>query len=137
MTTVDACADALKTRVETIAGTRGQFEYPTAPITGAAAAAVIEFAGVDYDAVMDGQGDDLTFTVTVLVPKTSDRTAKERLYAYVDPTRGSTTSIRSAVNGTLGAVVAFATVTNASDVQAYTVDATEFLGVQFTVSVAV
>lgn len=128
--------EAVKVRLETLSGVRAYFEEPELA-TGAAAAAVIAYAGTAYDAVQDGQASDVNLTVTMLVPKTADRTAKLRLYAFADPTRGAAGSVRTAINGTLGSEVDFATVTNSGGVSAYPLDGGEMLGIEFTVSVAV
>lgn len=136
MATFAEVRTALIARLETLTGVRGYSEYPDM-VTGAAAAAVVQYVSTDYDSAQ-GQGDVVNFTVAMLVPKTSDRTAKDRLDDFLDPTRtATTTAVRAAVNGTLGSVVAFATVTAAGGYAAYQLDGGEVLGVEFTVEVAV
>lgn len=140
MTTIAAVRAGLQTRLETIASLRVYDEIPTGvSVTGNASAAVITLAEVSYDDVMGNQGDSLTFTITLIVAAISDRTAVAKLDSYLDPTHPSATSVRSAVNGSLGGAVAFATVTSATGPSAVTVgtgaEAAEYLGADFTVEV--
>lgn len=136
MTTIAAIRDAVATRVETLPGVRSTQEWGGPfNVSGSAAVAVVEYAGVVYDSAMGGQGDALNFKVTLLVPK--DRTGQGRLDEFADPTHNSTTSVRTAVNGTLGDIVAFATVTGGSGYNDYTIsDSETYLGTEFTVQVA-
>jgi hypothetical protein len=142
LTTVDATAEALKTRIETLAtsdyGVQGAFEWGDAiPVSGNRAVAVIEYDG-NAEVAM-GDASDIRFKVTVLVSKSSDRVARSRLYAFAGPADTSDT-IRAAVNGTLGGLVAFATVTWDSGVREYAVGggddaAANYLGIEFAVLV--
>lgn len=144
MTTISDITDGLKARVETLTTTdyavRGVTEWSgPIPASGNAVAVVVEYDGTTYDAAMGGQADDLAFKLTFLTPKVSDRTAKDRLYGFCDTAAGSATSVRAAVNGSLGGVVAFATVRSNTGVQEYRPGGDEgpaYLGVEFVVAVA-
>jgi hypothetical protein len=135
MATLAQVRAGLITRLETITGVRGYSEYPDM-VTGSAAAAVVQYQSTDYDSAMN-EGDVVNFTATLLVPKTSDRVAKDRLDEFLDPGRTSTTGVRAAVNGTLGGAAAFATVTGAGSYGSYQLDGGEVLGVEFQIQVTV
>jgi hypothetical protein len=89
-----------------------------------------------YDSALSGQGDALTYTITVLASKLSDRAGRVKLDALCDPTTGSTTSVRTAVNGNLGGTVAFAVVRTCSGYREYEIESQAYLGVELTVQVA-
>lgn len=139
MATIAAMRDGLQTRLETLSGVRATQEWAgPMNVSGSASVAVIEKAATEYDTVMNGQGDAVNFRVTMLVSKVSDRTGRDKLDAFCDPTSGSTTSVRTAVNGTLGSIVAFATVVSDSEYREYSVpgDTEAYLGCEFMVQVA-
>lgn len=107
-------------------------------VSGNRSVAVVEKGPTTYDSVMDGQGDTLSFTITVLVSKASDRTGRDKLDAFCDPDPASETSIRNAVNGRLGDLVAMATVASDSEYREYEVppgSELKYLGCEFVVQV--
>lgn len=136
MATIDAIRTAIGVRLLTLAEVRVEQEWGGPfNVSGNAAVAIVEYAGTVYDSVMGGQGDAVMFKVTMLVPQ--DRVGRARLDAFCDPTRGSATSVREAVNGTLAGLVAFATVTTASEYQKYEISELQtYTGCEFLVSVA-
>lgn len=141
MTTIPEIRDALAARLDALDGVRAAQEWG-APInvSGSAMVAVVEYDGAVYDSVMDGDGDLLTFKITVLASKVSDRAGRAKLDAACDPFPTSATSVRAGVTGTLGGEVAYAVVTAGTGYREYTVGvgegAAQYLGAEFTVSVA-
>lgn len=135
MTTIAAIRDALAARVATLTAVRTTQEWGGPfNVSGSAAVAVVEKGQTTYDAAFSGQGDAPTFTVTLLVPK--DRIGQGRLDEFCDLTAGSATSVRTAVNGTLGGVVADARVVTDSGYRDYEISESEtYLGCEFTVAV--
>lgn len=102
-------------------------------VSGKAVAALVQFAGANYLTVMGGEGDGLTFTVTLVAPK--DRAGRKMLDALVDPDPDSETSLRNLINGTLGDVVAWFNVASASGYADETVGEADYLTVDFTCEV--
>lgn len=135
MTTIPAIRDALAARVETLTAVRTTQEWGGPfNVSDSAAVAVIQKGQTTYDTAFSNQGDAPTFTVTMLVPK--GRKGQARLDEFCDLTPGSTTSVRTAVNGTLGGVVADARVVADSDYRDYPISESEsYLGCEFTVAV--
>jgi len=135
--TIDAIRTGIQTRLATLTDVRTEHEW-TGPfnVSGTVAVAIVEFDGATYDAAFTGQADALNFKITMLVSKGSDRGGRTRLDAFLDPTPGSTTSVRTAVNGNLGGTVAFAVVTTATGYREYEISEIEkYPGVEFAVTV--
>ena len=104
-----------------------------ANVSGNAVAALVQFAGANYLTVTGGEGDGLTFTITVAAPKT--RAGRRMLDALVDPDPDSTTSLRNLINGTLGDVVAWFNVASASGYADETIGEGDYMTVDFTCEV--
>lgn len=139
MATIPQIRAGLAARLATLTAVRTQDEWRgPVNVSGAASVAIIEKAATAYDSAMSGQGDAVNFKVTMLVSKAPDRTGIARLDEFCDPTAGSTTSVRTAVNGTLAGLVAFATVVSDSEYQEYALpgDTEAYLGCEFVVQVA-
>lgn len=102
-------------------------------VSGSAVAALVQFAGANYLTVMGGEGDGLTFTITVAAPKT--RAGRKMLDALVDPDPDSTTSLRNLINGSLGGVVAWFNVSSASGYSDEAIGEADYLTVDFTCDV--
>lgn len=136
MATISQIRDAIGTRLLTLDQMRVQDEFgEDPPVSANACVAVVQYAGATYDSVFGGQGDALLFGVIVLVSRGSDRIAIDTLDALSDPSPGSTTSVRNAVNGSLGGVVAAATVATGSDYKDYPIGEQSYVGVEFVVQV--
>lgn len=139
MATITQIRAGIAARLATIDALRVQDEFGAdPPVSGNASVAVVEYAGATYDEAFSGQGDALLFGIIVLVAKSTDpkdRTAIAKIDAFCDPSPTSATSIRTAVNGTLGGVVPSAVVASSSGYQEYTPGDEPYLGVEFVVRV--
>ena len=130
----DAIDEALKAASTAAVTIRPVQELDAAVnVSGAAVAALVQFAGANYLTVTGGEGDGLTFTITVAAPKT--RAGRKMLDALVDPDPDSTTSLRNLINGTLGGVVAWFNVAGASGYADETVGEADYMTVDFTCEV--
>lgn len=113
-------------------------ELDTTPnVSGNACAALVEWGGANYLATFGDASNDATFRVVVLAGRASERAARLKLDALVDPTPNSSTSLRNTLNGDLGDTVGFAQVASASEYRNYPIGAApnivEYLGCEFTV----
>jgi hypothetical protein len=113
-------------------------ELDTMPnVSGSAMAAIVEWGGANYLTTFTDQSNDATFRVVVLAGRASERAARLKLDALVDPSPNSTTSLRNTLNGDLGDTVGFAQVATASEYRNYPLGAApnivEYLGCEFTV----
>jgi len=134
--TITQIRAGIAAQLATLEAVRVQDEFGTdPPVSSNASVAVVEYAGSTYDDAFAGQGDALLFGIIVLVSKASDRTGIAKLDAFCDPSPTSATSIRTAVNGTLGGVVPSAVVASSSGYQEYTPGDEPYLGVEFVVRV--
>jgi hypothetical protein len=136
--TIQQIRDAIAARVAALEPWRAAQEWgDSIVVSGSAGCAVVEYAGTQYDAAMAGMAHNVLFKVTFLAGKLSDRVARDRLDELCDPTDGSATSARTALNGNLGGVVAFATVTSASEYREFELGGEQpMLGCEFVVEVA-
>lgn len=138
MATIAQIRDGIGTQLLTLDGMRVAQEWgDPINVSGNASVAVVEYAGATYDDAFSGQGDALLFGIVVLVSKSGDRSGRDKLDAFCDPSPGSTTSIRNAVNGNLGGIVPAAVVASSSPYQEYTpgVETEAYLGSEFVVRV--
>ena len=128
---IPAIRDAIKTQLQTISGLRG---YDTMSTVVNVPAAVVNPGSplVIYDQAFDGT-DKLNFIVVVLVGKANDRAAQDALDAYL--TNAGPSSVKAAIEGTLGGLVVDCTVTTATNYGVYTVGTVDYLGVRFNVEV--
>jgi hypothetical protein len=108
--TIAQIRDGIKARLDTIPGLRA---HATMPDVLTAPAAVVYRRSTTFDSSMDGDSDDLTCAVTVMVEYTGERIAQTALDTYLG--RSGANSIRAALAGdpTLGGVVDFAEVVSA------------------------
>lgn len=95
---------------------------------------------IEYDQVMGDPGhgdgaDTLHFIVLVLVARASERVAQDALDAYMDPT--GTASVKTALEGTLGGAAVDCSVVSVGRPAYETYEASEYLGIRFTVEVLV
>ena len=130
---LNAVMDALGARLVGVTGLR---VYDYASDSANPPAAIVSLPStIEYDAVMGRGADRIVIPVTVLVGKVSERTARDRLGAYIAGTGAS--SIKAAIEGsdpTLGGVAQTVRVTNAS-VDVVTIQAIDYLGASFDVEV--
>ncbi len=140
---IETIREAIEAALSEVDGLRVQQEWGSAVnASGNATAAVVEFAGATYDSVMGGgsghgqSGDDLTFNITLVAGKASDRMARKRLDALVDPDPDSATSVRNNLPPTLSGAVAWAIVRSASGYREYGDESQPMLGCELTVGVA-
>lgn len=127
-----AVADAL----ETLDGVRAAEEWgDTINVSGNASAAIVQKGPSTYDSVMGDQGDGTTITIVMVAGRASERVARVKLDAFCDLDPDSTTSVRNAVNGTLGGLVAWCTVQSDSEYREYEINEGQYLGCEFTVGI--
>lgn len=132
MATVSAIRDGIKARLATIDGLN---TYDTAPDQVLAPAAVVipGKPAVSYDSTMARGSDDYRFTIQLLVSKQIDHDAQDKLDGYLDAS--GATSVKAAVDGTLGGTVDFARVATADDYGLTEWNGITYLGARFTVEV--
>ncbi len=134
MTTIPRMRDALESRLAALDGLAVAQEWgDQINVSANRSVAVVEKAPTQYDAAQGGQADWVGFVVHVITGKVSDRVARDKLDEFCDPTRNSTTSIRTAVNGGFGDGF-FRTVSD-TGYQEYDVAGGGWLGCGFTVQV--
>jgi hypothetical protein len=122
--------DELGVALDTVAGLR-VFPYSAAKVTPPAAM-VVWPDPLDYDSTMARGMDRMTLPVVVLVGMLDARSSRDTLAQYLDGSGSH--SIKAAVEA--GAYAACDTVrVMSATVQAYTVAATTYLGVEFSVDV--
>ena len=125
--------NGLKTRLETITGLRA---YATIPDQFAPPAAIVGMPTmVTYNKVFGGATHTLSYPVRILVGKATDRSAQERMEAYIDSTGSS--SIRAAIEGdtSLGGAANVVRVLSAQGLGVYDMGGVSYLGCDFTVEV--
>lgn len=129
---------AIGTRLDTISGLH---VYPTLPPDVLLpAAAVLPSPGqfITYDAAMGGDAVDLAFAVVVLVGKADDSQAQDALDAFLDGTAAlSASSVKAAVDGTLGGAAHYAVVTGVSDYGFHEVAGANYYGATLAVVASV
>lgn len=136
MATNSAIRAAIADQLATIPKLRVQDEFgEDPPVSAQASVAVVQYAGVTYDSAFGGQGHAQLFGIIVLVSRVSDRAAIDKLDAFSDTTEGSATSIRTAINGRLGGIVADARVATGSEYKDYPIGEASYVGVEFVVQV--
>lgn len=134
MATNSAIRAAIGAQLAAVPLLRVQDEFgETPPVSAQASVAVVQYAGVTFDAAFGGQGHARLFGVIVLVGRIADRVAIDRMDAFSDDDGDS--SIRAAVNGTLGGVVADARVATGSEYKDYPIGEASYVGVEFVVQV--
>lgn len=106
---LNATMDAIGARLLTISGLR-VFDYTADSINPPAA--VVTLPTVQYDVTKSRGTDRAVFDVHVLVSKVSDRASRDKLATYIVGTGSS--SVKAAIDGTLGGVVQYARVMGCS-----------------------
>lgn len=130
--TVSEAAAALKTALGTITGLRvvdylpDQVNPPTA---------LVGIDTVNYHGAFRNGDATYTYTVTVVVSRASERTAQQKLDAFLSAT--GATSVRAAIEAdpTLGGVIQTCVVPTAGNIQVLNINDVMYLTVDFTVTV--
>ena len=130
---ISSIRDGLKTRLATISGVRA---YDVIPDSFAPPAAIVAPpTRIQYGASLGKAWDSVTFTVRLLVAKATDRSAQDRLDAYLDST--GATSIVAAIEAdpTLGGAANLARVIACQGIGVYDYAGVALLGAEFTVEI--
>jgi hypothetical protein len=133
---ISAIADAIATRVRTITALTNRTSAFGKDFADPPWAIVVPSPGdfITFDSSMARGSDDLTFIIKVVVLAGDDRASQDALTTYLD-TSGSG-SIKAAVDGTLGGVVSFATVTAARNYGEVQWAGVQYNGCEFVVEVS-
>lgn len=136
MADISAIATAIATRVKTITALANRTSAFGKDFVDPPWAIVVPDPGefIRFDSSMARGSDELTYLIKVLETAADDRAAQDRLTSYLD-TSGSG-SIKAAVDGTLGSVVSFATVTSARNFGEVVWAGMMFYGCEFVVEVS-
>lgn len=125
--------NGIAANLETIDGLRVHAKAPDT-ITGATALVLPgEGTFVDYDSSMDGDSEDMSFRIVLLVPRRADVTAQSELDGYLDKTGAQ--SVFAAVTGTAVAGTQYVSCGTARDYEDFTYAGERFLGCTFDVEV--
>ncbi len=136
MATLKQIRTAIAERLNTLDGVRAAEEWgDKINVSGNAVAAIVQKGPSTYDSVMSSEGDGTRVTIVCLAGRPSERAARDKLDALCDLDPDSATSVRNAVNGTLGGLVAWCTVESDSEYRDYDVFEHQYLGVEFVVAV--
>jgi hypothetical protein len=134
MADISAIADAIVTRVKTISTLANRASAYGKDFVDPPWAIVVPAPGDFFqEATFGGGAYDLTFHIKLLIGAATDRSSQDQLSDYID-TSGSK-SIKAAVDGTLGGVVAYATVTTAQSIGDVEYGGMTFDGCDFVVEV--
>lgn len=134
MTDVSAVADGIVTRIKTITALQYRASAFGKDFVDPPWAIVVPAPGDFWKETSFGGGSfDATFLIKLIISASTDRASQDQLSDYLD-TSGSK-SIKAAVDGTLGGVVAFATVTGVQDIGEVAWGGVSFNGAEFTVEV--
>jgi len=130
--TVSQVADGLKARLATISGLRA-YSYQPEQLNPPFAFPVLQ--QVQYHGAMGGGDVAMTWGITVVTGRWTDRTAHSLLDGYLAYSGAS--SIRAAIEAdpTLGGVAGTLIVASAANISALTVADADFLQVQLSVTV--
>lgn len=130
--TVSAAGQGLKQRLATIAGLR-TFDY--LPDSIPVPMATVGIDEITFHRAFGGGDPVYTFTVSVIVARTSERTAQLALDGYVS--WDGQTSVRAAIEGdsTLGGLVQTLIVESATNIRVVQVNDASYLAVDFVVIV--
>jgi methylmalonyl-CoA mutase N-terminal domain/subunit len=134
VSTYSTVADKLVAALETIATLQDRaYPYPT-PNPSTPCAVVVP-APTEFERTYASDDPEQTWTVRVLVGRGDDRSAAQRLYAYLDPTGAS--SIKAAIEAdpTLGGTCDEVWVQGFEEPSIFNYDTGALLGVDFTVIV--
>lgn len=130
--TITSAAEGLRERLATIIGLRvydhiaDSFQTP---------AAMVSIDTVDYHQAFRGGDSVYTFTISLMVARTDDRTAQRKLDEFLS--YSGQKSVREAIEGdmTLGGRIQTCVVNSGGNIAAVQVNEATYLGVEFTVTV--
>lgn len=108
MPTIDEIRAGLRTRLRTIPKWN---VYERVPDTIDPDAAVVRYAGTDFDSSMDRGSDEQSYIVQVMTSKASDR-GQDALYPYLDGEGDRSIKVAIEADPTLGGLVEYAIVTD-------------------------
>jgi hypothetical protein len=126
---LNSVMDQIGIRLLTLSGLR-VFDYAADSIV--VPAAIVSLPTITYDVTKARGVDKAVFPVHVLVSKISDRAGRDKLSAYATGTGSS--SVKAAVDGTLGGTVQAARVTG-SEMTMMTVAGQDYLAATFQIEV--
>ena len=129
--TLTTVRDGLATRLDTISGLRVYATPPDAVQELPAAIIVPDDPLASYDQVMDAGDVQYSFTVLLLLNSADEAQAWADLEPYISPTGAS--SVKAAVDGTLGGDADWARVVRTSAVGKQTYNRNSYWGAKFRV----
>jgi len=130
--TITSAADGLRERLATIIGLR---VYDHIPDSFQPPAAMVSIDNVDYHQAFRGGDSVYTFTVSVMVARTDDRTAQKKLDEFLS--YSGSRSVREAIETdmTLDGRIQACVVNSGGNIAAVQINEATYLGVEFTVTV--
>lgn len=131
MATIRQIIDAIHDRLDTVSGLK---VYKRVPETVDAPAAIVRYAGTNFDSTMDRGSDDQTYVVQILTSKASDR-GQDELYAYCEGSGARSVKALIEADPTLGGLVMHAFVTEVGEPGTAEPGGVEFYSVEIFVQV--
>lgn len=135
MTDIQTVMDGIVTRIKTISALQYRASAFGKDFVDPPWAIVVPAPGefIDFDSTMGRGSDDLHFLIKLIVGAADDRASQAALNAYL-ATSGSS-SMKAAVDGSLGGAVSFATIRTARNYGDVEWAGVIYNGVEFTVEV--
>lgn len=132
MPTVQELREGLATRLRTISGLRAASTQPDNPMPPQA---IVNLDSITYDTAFARGLDEYQFTILVIAGRVAERTAQNRLEAYLNPS--GTSSIKTAIQGdrTLGGKAQTLRVTEVTSFGSINVGDVTYLAANITVVV--
>lgn len=132
MPTVQELREGLATRLRTISGLRAAATQPDNPMPPQA---IVNLDSITYDTAFARGLDEYQFTILVIAGRVAERTAQNRLEAYLNPS--GTSSIKTAIQGdrTLGGKAQTLRVTEVTSFGSINVGDVTYLAANITVVV--
>lgn len=133
MPTIGEIRDGIRTRLKTIQNLRVPDRVPD---TIDPDAAVVRYAGTDFDSSMSRGSDDHTYIVQIFTSKASDR-GQDALYEYLDGSGSRSVKVAVEADPTLGGLVDFAVVTEVREPGAAEPGGVEMYSAEIVIAVSV
>lgn len=133
MASLTTIREAMQARLQTISGLRVHAIVPDSIETPAAIVVPAPGTFINFDTSFGT--DDVFLTIQLIVSRSSDRAGQELLDSFL--AGSGNTSIRTAVNGSLGGSAHFATVTDARNYGPVKFNEIEYYGCEIFVTVGV
>lgn len=132
MPTVQELREGLAARLRTISGLRAAATQPDNPMPPQA---IVNLDSITYDTAFARGLDEYQFTILVIAGRVAERTAQNRLEAYLNPS--GTSSIKTAIQGdrTLGGKAQTLRVTEVTSFGSINVGDVTYLAANITVVV--